>query len=111
MPVDQGPGLGADGGLLCRDLRGYGASSRPLDLGGRFHRNRLHLVSSQVSTLSPALTGRWDKRRRIELASRLLQVLRPERLIGRTFPLARCSDAFETVCARPEGVMQVIFEY
>jgi 2-desacetyl-2-hydroxyethyl bacteriochlorophyllide A dehydrogenase len=89
----------------------YGARSRPLDLGGRFHRNRLRLISSQVSTLSPSLTGRWDKRRRIELAWRMMEQLRPERLIGRSFPLANCAEAFETVCARPEGVMQVIFEY
>jgi 2-desacetyl-2-hydroxyethyl bacteriochlorophyllide A dehydrogenase len=89
----------------------YGARSVPLDLGGRFHRNRLRLVSSQVSTLSPALTGRWGKRRRIELAWRMVEELRPERLIGRSFSLAQCAQAFETVCARPEGVMQVVFEY
>jgi 2-desacetyl-2-hydroxyethyl bacteriochlorophyllide A dehydrogenase len=89
----------------------YGAAARPLDLGGRFHRNRLRLVSSQVSTLAPALTGRWDKKRRIEFAWRTLERLRPERLIGHAFPLARCQEAFETVGARPEGVMQVIFRY
>lgn len=89
----------------------YGARSQPLDLGGRFHRDRLRLISSQVSTLSPELTGRWDRRRRIELAWRLIAQLRPERLVGESFPLARCAQAFETVCARPQGVMQVIFRY
>jgi 2-desacetyl-2-hydroxyethyl bacteriochlorophyllide A dehydrogenase len=89
----------------------YGASARPLDLGGRFHRNRLRLVSSQVSTLNPALTGRWDKRRRIELAWTMVEKLRPQRLIGQSFSLARCQEAFEAVSARREGVMQVIFRY
>lgn len=89
----------------------YGVKSQPLDLGGRFHRNRLRLISSQVSTLNPALTGRWDKARRIDLAWRMVAKLRPERLIGASFPLARCQQAFETICARQDGVMQVIFRY
>jgi 2-desacetyl-2-hydroxyethyl bacteriochlorophyllide A dehydrogenase len=89
----------------------YGTRSTPLDLGSRFHRNRVRLVSSQVSTLAPALTGRWDKARRMALAWRTLERLRPERLPTRFFPLAQCEQAFETVCARPEGVMRVGFCY
>jgi len=89
----------------------YGSRSQPLDLGGRFHRDRLRLISSQVSMLNPALTGRWDKPRRIDLAWRMVGKLQPERLIGESFPLARCQQAFETICARQDGVMQVIFRY
>jgi 2-desacetyl-2-hydroxyethyl bacteriochlorophyllide A dehydrogenase len=89
----------------------YGAKSQPLDLGGRFHRNRLRLISSQVSTLNPALTGRWDKQRRIDLAWRMVEKLQPQRLITQSFPLSQCRQAFETVCARRDGVMQVIFQY
>ena len=89
----------------------YGAKSQPLDLGGRFHRNRLRLVSSQVSTLKPALTGRWDKARRIDLAWRMVEKLQPQRLISQSFSLAQCGQAFESVCARRDGVMQVIFQF
>lgn len=89
----------------------YGANPRPLDLGGRFHRNRLRIVSSQVSTLGPALTGRWDRQRRLDLAWRMLAQLQPQRLVGEIFPLGRCAEAFEAVLARREGVMQVILEY
>ena len=89
----------------------YGATSHPLDLGGRFHRNRLRLISSQVSTLNPALTGRWDKQRRIDLAWRMVEKLEPHRLISQAFPLAQCQLAFETVCSQRDGVMQVIFQY
>lgn len=89
----------------------YGGESQTLDLGGRFHRHRLRLISSQVSTLNPALTGRWDKRRRIDLAWRMVEKLQPQRLISQAFPLAQCQLAFETVCARRDGVMQVIFQY
>ena len=89
----------------------YGAQACPLDLGGRFHRNRLRLVSSQVSTLAPQLTGRWDKPRRLAFAWNALARLRPERLGSRFFPLAEGAEAFETLRARPEGVMQVAFRY
>jgi 2-desacetyl-2-hydroxyethyl bacteriochlorophyllide A dehydrogenase len=89
----------------------YGANSQPLDLGGRFHRNRLRLISSQVSTLNPAVTGRWDKPRRIDLAWQMMDKLQPQRLISQSFSLTQCREAFETVCSRRDGVMQVIFRY
>jgi len=89
----------------------YGANARPLALGGRFHRNRLRLISSQVSTLNPALTGRWTRERRTELAWRMVEKLEPQRLVGPAFPLAQCQQAFEAACAKREGVMQVIFRY
>ncbi|MFA7504313.1 MAG: zinc-binding alcohol dehydrogenase [Burkholderiaceae bacterium] len=89
----------------------YGARSRPLDLGGRFHRNRLRIVSSQVSTIDPVLAGRWDRRRRLDHAWRLLARLRPERLVSRSYPLARCAEAFEAVSSRDEGLMQVTLAY
>jgi 2-desacetyl-2-hydroxyethyl bacteriochlorophyllide A dehydrogenase len=41
----------------------YGIRPVRLDLGGYFHRSRIRLISSQVSTLEPAFTGRWDRRR------------------------------------------------
>lgn len=89
----------------------YGTRACPLDLGGRFHRNRLRLVSSQVSTLAPELTGRWDKSRRLAAAWNTLVRLCPERLGTRFFSLACAAEAFQTLCERPEGVMQVAFRY
>lgn len=89
----------------------YGRRSRPIDLGGRFHRDRLRIVSSQVSTIDPRLGGRWDRKRRLALAWRLLSTLRPEGLVSASFPLARCAEAFETACSRRTGIMQVVFEY
>ncbi len=46
----------------------YGNKRVELDLGGRFHRNRIHMISSQVSTLAPPLRGRWSKARRLTYA-------------------------------------------
>ena len=41
----------------------YGEKRAPIDLGGLFHRSRLKLISSQVSTIAPELSARWDKQR------------------------------------------------
>ena len=87
----------------------YGAGTQPVELGGRFHRNRLRLISSQVSTVNPALAGRWSKARRMELAWRMVRQLEPQRLVGPSFALAECQQAFEAASARRDGVMQVIF--
>jgi 2-desacetyl-2-hydroxyethyl bacteriochlorophyllide A dehydrogenase len=89
----------------------YGTRVAPIALGSRFHRNRLRIVSSQVSTLAPALSGRWSKPRRIELAWRMVRKLEPQRLIGQSLSLDECQQAFEAVSAHPQGVMQVIFRY
>ena len=89
----------------------YGVSTERLELGGSFHRNRLRLISSQVSTVNPALSGRWSKARRMELAWRMVRTLEPQRLIGPSFSLAECQQAFEAASARRDGVMQVIFRY
>ena len=37
----------------------YGTKPVPLMLGGAFHRRRLRIVSSQVSTIDAALQPRW----------------------------------------------------
>ena len=53
----------------------YGTKPVSLPLGAEFHRRRLALRSTQVSTLPAALTARWDRRRRAELAWRLARGL------------------------------------
>ena len=55
---------GFDGRIMIGSW--YGQKQSGLDLGGRFHRSRIRLISSQVSTIAPELTGRWDKDRRFE---------------------------------------------
>jgi threonine dehydrogenase-like Zn-dependent dehydrogenase len=89
----------------------YGRTSGPVDLGGHFHRRRIRLVSSQVSTLSPPLSGRWTKDRRLKLAFEWLERIQPERLITHRFPLDACQEAFELVADKQAGALQVVFEY
>ena len=85
----------------------FGTRRVGLDLGSAFHRRRLRLRSSQVSRLDPALGGRWDKRRRLELALGLLAALRPSRWITHRFPLDEAQAAFELLDGRPGECLQV----
>lgn len=59
----------------------YGAGSVPAPLGGRFHSHRLRLVSSQVGAIPAARAARWDYRRRMQTALRLLADDRLDQLI------------------------------
>ena len=53
----------------------YGDRPATLNLGGAFHRSRIELVSSQVSTSAPRWTARWTKARRLEVAWRMLAAI------------------------------------
>lgn len=86
----------------------YGAKTAPLALGGRFHRSRMHLISSQVSSLAPDLLGRWNKSRRMAVAWQHLARLRPSRFITQRFPLADAAQAFRLLAEHPEETIQVV---
>jgi 2-desacetyl-2-hydroxyethyl bacteriochlorophyllide A dehydrogenase len=89
----------------------YGTKRTSLDLGTHFHRNRLHLQSSQVSTIDPRFSAQWTRQRRINVALKMIQKLKPSRLITHTYPLRRASDAYALLDTRPENAIQVIFDY
>ncbi len=89
----------------------YGQKRADLNLGGRFHRSRIRLISSQVSTLAPELSGRWTKARRMEVAWQLLREVKPARLITHRFPLAEAAKAYELIDQRPETCIQVVLTY
>ena len=59
----------------------YGDRPAHLRLGGSFHRSRMRLISSQVSTIAPRFAGRWSQARRREVAWRMLAEIEPARLI------------------------------
>jgi 2-desacetyl-2-hydroxyethyl bacteriochlorophyllide A dehydrogenase len=89
----------------------YGEKRSPIALGGRFHRSRIRIVASQVSTISPELQGRWDKARRFDVAWNAIRRLRPSRWITHRFQIERAPEAYETVDRRAEGTLQVLFTY
>lgn len=89
----------------------YGEKQAPLRLGGRFHRDRVHLMSSQVSTIAPELTGRWTKARRLRVAWQVVRTIQPARLITHRFPIEAAADAYALLDRRPEDALQVVFHY
>jgi threonine dehydrogenase-like Zn-dependent dehydrogenase len=89
----------------------YGQKQVGLNLGRQFHRSRIRLISSQVSTISPEWTGRWTKHRRLQIAWQMLQHLRPAHLITHCFPLAQASRAYAMLDQHPEEAIQVVLTY
>jgi 2-desacetyl-2-hydroxyethyl bacteriochlorophyllide A dehydrogenase len=89
----------------------YGEKKASLDLGGAFHRSRIKLISSQVSTISPGLSGRWDKARRFGVAWDALERIHPQKWITHRFPLEGAGEAYQRLAKAPEETIQVIFDY
>jgi 2-desacetyl-2-hydroxyethyl bacteriochlorophyllide A dehydrogenase len=89
----------------------YGLKKADLNLGGRFHRSRMRLISSQVSTIAPELSGRWSKLRRYLLAWQMLQETDPVPLITHRFPLAQAAQAYDLLDQNPAEALQVILTY
>lgn len=89
----------------------YGTKPVVLDLGSRFHRQRLRMVSSQVGHIPAALTARWDTHRRMQVVWQLLAQLPYQRLISHTMPFAQASDVYSLIDTAPEAVLQVVLQY
>lgn len=89
----------------------YGQKRAEIDLGGAFHRSRIRLISSQVSTISPELSGRWDKQRRFEVAWNALERVQPEKWITHRFPLKDADKAYQLLDEDPQQTIQVVFDH
>lgn len=89
----------------------YGKKRASLNLGGHFHRHRITLISSQVSSIHPSLSGRWDKKRRFQLAWEMLRKIETHRLITHRFPLSEAARAYELLDTQAEESLQIIFTY
>lgn len=89
----------------------YGERSARLHLGGAFHRSRMQLMSSQVSTIDPALRGRWTTHRRRRLTWQTLADLRPSRLVTHRFRFCDANKAYELLDRRPDEAVQVLLTY
>jgi len=89
----------------------YGEKRAEIDLGGAFHRSRIRLISSQVSTLAPELSGRWDKARRFAVAWKALERIQPEKWITHRFPIEKAEEAYQRLDENPQETIQVVFKY
>ena len=89
----------------------YGRKRAEMDLGGSFHRSRIRLISSQVSTISPELSGRWDKSRRFDVAWQAMKRIQPEKWITHRFSIEDAEKAYQLLDENPQETIQVIFDY
>jgi 2-desacetyl-2-hydroxyethyl bacteriochlorophyllide A dehydrogenase len=89
----------------------YGEKESPLTLGSAFHRSRIRLISSQVSTIAPELSARWDKSRRFEVAWQALERIQPQKWITHRFPIDQASEAYRLLDERPQETIQVLLTY
>lgn len=88
----------------------YGTKQAPINLGGHFHRSRMRIVSSQVSTIDPQHRGRWTKDRRMSVVVDALSDVRPGRLISDRFSVEEAPSVYEKL-ARGASMLQPVFVY
>ncbi|SDK25836.1 zinc-dependent alcohol dehydrogenase [Natronorubrum texcoconense] len=100
---------GFDGRVLVGSW--YGTKPATLDLGGRFHRDRIEIRSTQVSTLDPRLSGRWSRERRHDLTWEWLERLEVSPLLTHELPLEDAGEAYELLEERPDEAIQVLLTY
>jgi 2-desacetyl-2-hydroxyethyl bacteriochlorophyllide A dehydrogenase len=89
----------------------YGNKEVSLPLGDDFHRRRLTIRSTQVSTIPVALTNRWDRARRTRAVVALLAELPLDRLASHTFTFEHASDAYAAIDTAAEGLMHLALGY
>ena len=88
-------------------MQGEGAGLR---LGEEFHHNRVSLICSQISGVSPTVQHRWDFERlcRTAIDLSIQGRLRLTELITHTFPFDQAPEAFQLLDQRPEEALQVV---
>lgn len=89
----------------------YGTKPVSLALGGAFHRRRLRMVSSQVSTIDATLQPRWNHERRLAVARDLLSRLALMPLVSHRFAIGRAAEAYQLIDQHAGETLQVVLEY
>jgi threonine dehydrogenase-like Zn-dependent dehydrogenase len=89
----------------------YGAKRVSLDLASHFHRNRIILSSSQVSTLGPSMQARWTRTRRMSVAVAQLQRVRPAGMITHSFPVEQAPEAYCLLDEHPGEALWIVLTY
>ena len=89
----------------------YGTKKTQLDLGDHFHRNRIHIQSSQVSTIDSRFSVRWTKERGIATAFETIRKIKPAHFVTHVYPFYQAAEAYELLDTHPEKAVQVLFQY
>lgn len=99
-------------GYNGRVLAGSWFGSKPvrLDLGSAFHRKRIRIISSQVSTLAPGIRESWDFGRRMRTAVSQLEKIDIEKMITHTIPFSRAEDAYSLITDTANAYLQIILD-
>jgi 2-desacetyl-2-hydroxyethyl bacteriochlorophyllide A dehydrogenase len=100
---------GYDGRVLVGSW--YGNKPVELDLGGRFHRSRISVESSQVSTIDPRLRGRWGKDRRLDVAWDRLDDFDVDALLTHRLPVEEAPEAYRLLDERPNEAIGAVLSY
>jgi 2-desacetyl-2-hydroxyethyl bacteriochlorophyllide A dehydrogenase len=89
----------------------YGTKDVSLPLGREFHRRRLQIRSTQVSTIPARLAERWDVQRRRAVATRLLSELPLKLLATHDVPFDEAGEAYAALDRGDTGLMHVGLRY
>ena len=89
----------------------YGARRSPVALGSDFHRRRLRLRATQVSSVPPERAPRWDMARRFQLVLALLEDPRLDLLLDPPVPFEDAPAVYARLAADPGGRLQTVFRY
>lgn len=101
--------VGFDGRIVVGSW--YGSRPTALGFGDHFHRNRIDITSSQVSTLAPRDTGRWTIARRRATALEWIDRLDVDSLITHEVPVERAPEMYRLLDEEPARAIQVLFRY
>ena len=101
--------LAHEGTLLIASW--FGTKPVVLPLGGAFHRRRLTIRSTQVSTVPARLSGTWTPARRRQETVALLTELPLAQLCTHVFAFGRAAEAFRAVDEGIPGLMHAVLNY
>jgi len=100
---------GFDGRIILGSW--YGAKPAEMNFGGEFHRNRITIKSSQVSTIDSRFGARWTKSRRLQVALDRIGEMSLQSCITHRFPVEDAGEAYQLIDQHPEKTIQVILTY
>ena len=89
----------------------YGRKNVTLPLGAEFHRRRLSIRSSQVSTIPSRLQARWSIESRRREAARLLKQLPLSDIASHEFPFELAADAYAALDRGDDRLVHVALSY
>jgi 2-desacetyl-2-hydroxyethyl bacteriochlorophyllide A dehydrogenase len=89
----------------------YGARTAAVSLGSDFHRRRLVLKASQVSSIPPTRARRWSPARRFDVVRMLLAETTLDQLIDPPVAFESAPAVYDRLDRAPGDAVQTVFVY